>query len=78
MSKLTKEQVGTWITELIPYVKNPMWLSPKGCFKEDIKPQPGKIIDYDSALMPNAPQVLSQEENIKALVELYMAVENDK
>ena len=32
MNKLTKQQVGTWISELIPYVKNPMCLSPKGCF----------------------------------------------
>lgn len=74
MNNLTKEEVSQWIRNLIPYLENPMVLASKGCFEEDIKPQPGKIIYYDSALIPNAPQILSQEENIKTLVELYKAV----
>lgn len=78
MSKLTKEEVSQWIRNLIPYLENPMVLAPKGCFKGEQIVSPGKIIEYDSALMPIAPKILSQNENIKALVELYKAVQNDK
>ena len=74
MSNLTKEEVSQWIRNLIPYLENPMVLASKGCIKEGIQPQAGKVIEYDPSLMPNAPQILSQEENIKALVELYKAV----
>lgn len=76
MNKLTKQQVGTWISELIPYVKNPMCLSPKGCFMggcEEAKP--GKIIEYDAALLPQEPKFLTQTENLKALIELYRICE---
>lgn len=78
MSNLTKEEVSQWIRNLMPYLENPMALAPKGCLEGDIKPKPGKVIEYDACLMPNAPEILSQEENIKALVELYKAVENDQ
>lgn len=74
MSKLTKEQVGTWIMELIPYVKNPMYLAPKGCFQDDIGAEPGKIIEYDAALMPIGPKPIAMTETLKILVELYMAL----
>lgn len=72
MAKLIKEQVGLWITELMPYVKNPMYLAPKGCFKEDVKTGPGKIIQYDAALMPIAPRPIAVTETLRILVELYM------
>lgn len=75
MSKLTKEQVGIWITELIPFVKNPMLLSPKGCFKGEQEVKPGKIIEYDAALLPREPKFLTQAENLKVLVELYKICE---
>lgn len=76
MAKLTKEQVGTWISELMPYVKNPLCLAPKGCFQEDIEAEPGKVIQYDAALMPFEPKFLTQSENLKALVELYNVCED--
>ncbi|MBP3923932.1 hypothetical protein J6E39_01655 [bacterium] len=34
---------------------NPPYLAPKGCFRGEQEVKPGKIIEYDSALMPNAP-----------------------
>ena len=34
---------------------NPPYLAPKGCFKGEQEVKPGKIIEYDSALMPQAP-----------------------
>ena len=38
---------------------NPPYLAPKGCFKGQQDVRPGKIIEYDSALMPTAPMPLS-------------------
>lgn len=38
---------------------NPPYLAPKGCFKGEQIVTPGKIIEYDSALMPQAPAPLS-------------------
>lgn len=38
---------------------NPPYLAPKGCFKGEQDVRPGKIIEYDAALMPNAPTPLS-------------------
>lgn len=38
---------------------NPPYLAPKGCFKGEQIVKPGKIIEYDSALMPTAPTALS-------------------
>lgn len=78
MNKITKEEVSQWIRNLIPYLGSPMILAPKGCIKENVLPQVGKIIEYDSSLIPNTPKVLSQEENLKMLVELYKAVQDDE
>ena len=38
---------------------NPPYLAPKGCFKGQQDVKPGKIIEYDAALMPTAPTPLS-------------------
>ena len=38
---------------------NPPYLAPKGCFKGQQDVRPGKIIEYDSALMTTAPATLS-------------------
>lgn len=38
---------------------NPPYLAPKGCFKGEQIVRPGKIIEYDSALMPQAPTPLN-------------------
>lgn len=78
MSKLTKEEVSQWIRNLIPYLENPMILAPKECFKGQQDVKPGKIIEYDIALIPTTPIILSQNENIKTLVELYKAVQNEE
>ena len=40
---------------------NPPYLAPKGCFKGEQVVSPGKIIQYDSALMPHAPVPLNFE-----------------
>jgi len=41
---------------------NPPYLAPKGCFKGEQIVKPGKIIEYDSALMPTAPTPLNFEK----------------
>lgn len=38
---------------------NPPYLAPKGCFRGEQEVHPGKIIEYDSALMPTAPTPLN-------------------
>lgn len=38
---------------------NPPYLAPKGCFKGQQDVKPGKIIEYDAALMPTSPTPLS-------------------
>ena len=38
---------------------NPPYLAPKGCFKGEQVVKPGKIIEYDAALMPTPPAALS-------------------
>lgn len=75
MSKLTKTEVAGWIRNLVPYLENPMFLSPKGCFKETNKPEPGKSIDYDSSLIPQTPQVLSMVGALEVLCNLYKGLD---
>ncbi len=75
MTNLSKNEVAIWIRKLIPYLENPVMLSPKGCFRGQQDVRPGTIIEYDSALMPCAPQIFLQTENLKALVELYKVAE---
>ena len=40
-------------------VSNPPFLAPKGAFRGEIEVKPGKIIEYDSALLPQMPQPLN-------------------
>lgn len=75
MSKLTKNEVANWIRNIIPYIENPAYLAPKGCFKGSQKVNPGDVIEYDACLMPHPPQVLEQSENLKVLVNLYINIE---
>jgi len=77
MSRLTKDEVASWIRNIIPYIENPIYLAPKGCFSGSQDVQPGKIIEYDAALMPYPPKVIHQVESLKILVELYRSIEND-
>lgn len=76
MSKLTKEEVSSWIRNLIPYLEKPVILSPEGYFDEDkIDPHPGAIIEYGDNLIPsNAITLITQTENLKILVELYKSI----
>lgn len=45
--------------DALALMMNPPYLAPKGCFKGEQLVKPGKIIEYDSALMPTAPTALS-------------------
>ena len=44
---------------------NPPYLAPKGCFKGEQVVTPGKIIEYDSALMPQQPLPLDFTQAVK-------------
>lgn len=45
--------------DALALMMNPPYLAPKGCFKGQQDVRPGKIIEYDAALMPQAPMPLS-------------------
>ena len=45
--------------DALALMMNPPYLAPKGCFKGEQEVRPGKIIEYDSALMPQAPTPIS-------------------
>lgn len=45
--------------DALALMMNPPYLAPKGCFKGEQVVKPGKIIEYDAALMPTAPTSLS-------------------
>lgn len=45
--------------DALALMMNPPYLAPKGCFKGEQDVKPGKIIEYDAALMPNQPIPLS-------------------
>lgn len=79
MNKLTKTEVAMWIRNLIPYLENPVILAPTGLFgKGEIQIRPGTIIEYSENLSPTYTlNQINQTENIKALIELYKAVDED-
>lgn len=45
--------------DALALMMNPPYLAPKGCFKGEQVVKPGKIIEYDAALMPTPPTALS-------------------
>lgn len=45
--------------DALSLIINPPYLAPKGCFKGEQTVSPGKVIEYDPALMPNQPIPLS-------------------
>lgn len=45
--------------DALALMMNPPYLAPKGCFKGQQDVRPGKIIEYDAALMPTSPMPLS-------------------
>lgn len=45
--------------DALALMMNPPYLAPKGCFKGEQVVKPGKIIEYDAALMPTAPTALN-------------------
>lgn len=48
--------------DALALIMNPPYLAPKGCFKGEQIVKPGKIIEYDSSLMPTAPTPLNFEK----------------
>lgn len=44
---------------------NPPYLAPKGCFRGEQVVEPGKIIEYDAALMPNQPVALKFDSALR-------------
>lgn len=44
---------------------NPPYLAPKGCFKGEQTVKPGKIIEYDAALMPTQPIALKFDSALR-------------
>lgn len=48
--------------DALALMMNPPYLAPKGCFKGEQIVKPGKIIEYDAALMPTAPTPLNFEK----------------
>lgn len=77
MNKLTKEEVAQWIRELVPYVKNPVQIAPKGCYPKDItKVYPGKVLEYDACLMPKEPEIVDVSKSLDSLISLYKYVED--
>lgn len=75
MSRLTKNEVANYIRNLIPYLENPVILAPKGCFEGTQNVSAGSVIEYEVSLLPTAPKVLEQQENLKVLVELYKSIQ---
>lgn len=51
--------------DALSLMMNPPYLAPKGCFKGEQVVKPGKIIEYDSALMPQAPVPLNFENALR-------------
>lgn len=47
--------------DALSLIINPPYLAPKGCFRGEQAVKPGKIIEYDAALMPTAPMPLKFE-----------------
>ncbi len=45
--------------DALSLMMNPPYLAPKGCFKGEQEVRPGKIIEYDSALMTSVPTPIS-------------------
>lgn len=45
--------------DALSLMMNPPYLAPKGCFRGQQDVKPGKIIEYDAALMPNTPTPLN-------------------
>ena len=78
MSKLTKEEISSWIRNLIPYLEKPAILAPSGFLDDkEINITSGAIIEYGDTLTPNANfLVLEQTENLKVLAELYKNIDS--
>lgn len=51
--------------DALSLIINPPYLAPKGCFKGEQDVKPGKIIEYDAALMPNQPIALRFESALR-------------
>lgn len=81
MSELNSDILNKKIDALALKI-NPAYLAPKGCFKGEQVVKPGKIIEYDAALMPTPPVPIQFDyeagwdfmQYIKALMETTTGV----
>lgn len=51
--------------DALSLIINPPYLAPKGCFKGEQTVKPGKVIEYDAALMPNTPIALKFDSALR-------------
>ena len=76
MTDLTRSEVAGWIRTLVPYLENPIWISPKGTLDSpegSVEVHPGKIIDFDESLL-GVLRTLDQTENLRILIDLYKSM----
>lgn len=81
MLKEITEKVEQAILDILPMIPNPPYLAPKGCFKGEQRVHQGTIIEYNSALMPNAPTAVRYTDDLKILFEMLVylrGVQNDR
>ena len=74
MSKIKKSEVAEWIRTLVPYLENPRILY-CGDDMDIPKAYPGQLVNITGLLM-KSPELISQTENLKALIELYRIAED--
>lgn len=73
VNDLTKAEVAQWIRELVPYLKNPVQIAPKGCYSKDITEIcPGKVLEYDTCLIPDGPEIIDVSKSLDSLISLYI------
>jgi len=65
MTSEINEQITNKQLDALALMMNPPYLAPKGCFKGEQAVKPGKIIEYDAALMPTAPVPLNFDKALR-------------
>lgn len=78
MKKLTKQEIAEFIRELMQYVIHPAIISPAGALHEGDKIEPGKILTFETCLIPDRPSTYDVSEALRALCHLYLLDEEYK
>ena len=76
MADLTRSEVAGWIRTLVPYLENPIWISPQGTLDSpegSVEEKKKKIIDFDESLL-GVLRTLDQTENLRILIDLYKSM----